>query len=310
MKAVVYHQYGQPDVLRIEEVAEPKPKRGHTRVRVHAAALNPKDILVRKGKMKWLVGRALPRTPGYDFAGVTLDDLPGLPAGSEVFGMIQSHKAGGCAQMVRVSGQELAIKPSALTMAEAASLPLAALTALQALRDELCVQPGERILLNGASGGVGTMAVQIANQLGAHTIAVCSSRNRELVTSLGANEVLDYTERDVLDVRDLDVFFDIFGNYPWPKPVKTLRGGGRFCSTVPSPGAITYGVLKRLKLHRAALVVVQSRSKDLRQLASWVDSGALRPVVDRVFEMEQTQQAHAYIETKRARGKVVLTIPQ
>ena len=111
--------------------------------------------------------------------------------------------------MIRVSGQELAIKSSALTMEEAASLPLAALTALQALRDELCVQPGERILLNGASGGVGTMAVQIANQLGAHTIAVCSSRNRELVTSLGANEVLDYTERDVLDVRDLDVFFDI-----------------------------------------------------------------------------------------------------
>ena len=106
-----------------------------------------------------------------------------------------------------------------------------------------------------------------------------------------------------------NVFFDIFGNYPWPKPIKTLRGGGRFCSTVPSPGAITYGVLNRLKLHRAALVVVQSRSKDLEQLARWVDSGQLQPVVDRVFKMAESQQAHAYIETKRARGKVVLTIP-
>ena len=137
MKAVVYDTYGSADVLHIKDIPAPTPQKGQTRVEVHAVALNPKDVLVRKGKMRWLVGGERQRTPGYDIAGVLLDDANGLPAGTEVFGMIQSNHGGGCAEIVSLPCDQVAAKPTSLSMVEAASLPLAGMTALQALRDEL-----------------------------------------------------------------------------------------------------------------------------------------------------------------------------
>lgn len=308
MKAVVYDRYGPADVLEVRDVPEPAPAPGAARVRVHAAGLNPKDVLIRKGRMRWLSRGGMPRIPGYDVAGELIDEAPGLPAGTRVFGMIQTQRGGACAEVALLRHDELAAAPEALDAVQAASLPLAALTALQALRDELEVQPGQRVLLNGASGGVGTLAVQVTRALGAVPIAVCSGRNAELVTELGAEQVVDYTQQDPAELRDLDAVFDIFGNLGWGRGQAMLRPRGRFCTTVPRVASVARGALRRLGLHRAALVVVKSRRADLEQLAAWVDAGTLRPVVDRVVSLEDSAEGHRHLETRRARGKVVVDI--
>lgn len=309
MRAVVYERFGPPNVLSIQELPEPPAALGRARVRVEATALNPKDVLLRKGKMRWLRRGKPPWVPGYDLAGVLLDDADGLTAGTPVFGMIDSHHGGACAEVVSMHPGELAASPTGLTSTQAAGLPLAGLTALQALRDELQVQPGQHVLINGASGGVGTLAVQVAKALGARVTAVCSGRNADHVRALGADEVLDYTLCDPSEERGLDAVFDVFGNLQWKRARPMLQRSGRSCTTIPRASAVFRGGLRRLGLHRAALVVVRSRRADLEQLARWVETGALRPVVDRTWPVEQVAAAHAYLETRRARGKVVLTWP-
>jgi len=159
MRAVVYDRFGPPDVLSVREIPDPPAQADRVRVQVHAAALNPKDVLVRKGKMRWILGGRLPRIPGYDIAGVLLDDAPGLPAGAAVYGMIQDHMGGACAEIASLPMDQIAQKPESLSMGEAASLPLAGLTALQGLRDELSLNAAETVLLNGAPGGVAKLAV-------------------------------------------------------------------------------------------------------------------------------------------------------
>lgn len=308
MKAVVYESYGGPDVLQVREVAEPQAAPGQARVRVHAAALNPKDVLVRMGKMWWLTRSSWPRTPGYDFAGVLLDAADGLEMGSEVYGMVQDHRGGTCAEMIAVPYDEIALKPPELTMAEAASLPLAGLTALQGLRDVLRVRPRERVLLNGASGGVGSLAVQIGQALGAHLTAVCSGRNSALVRELGASRVVDYATTALGDLGDFDAVFDIFGNFPWPRARRVLKPQGRYCTTVPTVGSVLRAVGHRLGVHRADLVVVRSRRADLDTLSGWVEGRMLQPVIDQVLPLRQSDRGHAHLETRRARGKVVISV--
>lgn len=308
VKAVVHDEYGPPKVLRIDEIAKPPKRHKRVRVKVHAAALNPKDSQVRRGTMWWLIQGHWPRVPGYDFAGELLDDVDGLKRGEPVYGMIQAHEGGALAEVVSVPPDQLAKKPEGFGMAEAAATPLAALTALQALRDELHLQPGQRVLLNGASGGVGTFAVQIAKVLGAKVTAVCSSDNTELVRGLGADEVVDYKTQDVSELRGFDAVFDIYGSLPWKLAKKTLVEGGRYCTTIPQVNTVVRGALRRLGLHRAALVVVQSRRSDLNLLREFADAGNLRAVVDQVYPMNQVQQAYEHLDTKHARGKVVLRI--
>jgi NADPH:quinone reductase-like Zn-dependent oxidoreductase len=308
MKASIYRHFGSVDVLEIDDVPEPVAPDGNVRVRVHAAALNPKDVLVRKGKMTWLTGKKMPRIPGYDFAGQLLDAADGIPAGAEVWGMINDHAAGACAEMIVVPPGELARKPESLSMEKAASIPLAAQTALQALRDELKVKSGDRVLMNGASGGVGTLAVQIGVAMGCEVVGVCSGRNRELVESLGASEVVDYTEQDPRELRGFDHIFDIFGNLSWKTAKPMLTSTGRYCSTVPKLPIVMRTALSKVGLHRASLVIVNSRRADLERLGSWVDAGQLRAVVDRVLPLEEAIEGHRYLETRRARGKVVLSL--
>ncbi|GAB4530246.1 MAG: NAD(P)-dependent alcohol dehydrogenase [Haliangiales bacterium] len=336
MRALCLHRYGGPEVLAVADLPDPLPGRGQVRVRVHAASVNPKDVLVRKGKFKLFTGERFPLVPGYDVAGVV--DHVGAGAfsfqrGEEVWGMIQRWAGGACAEYAIVPVDELDRKPAGLSMAQAASLPLVALTALQALRDVARIQPGERLLINGASGGVGTAAVQIASAaLGAHTTAICSQRNRALVASLGAHAVLPYDLEPLggraaqsrpaehrPGRRQFDVIFDVFGNLRFEDARAYLAAGGRYVTTVPSREALARDVLGRAvgaasRLmpgagpRRARLVVVKSRARDLAILRGWVERGLLRPVVDRAWPLAEARAAHEYLETKRARGKVVLAV--
>ncbi len=309
MKAAEYRRFGDPGVLQVVDVADPPTRPGHARVRVHAASVNPKDVLLRKGKFRWLFRSPLPRTPGYDVAGVLMDDAPGLAAGSEVFGMIQHHSGGASAQIASLAFDELAAKPRGLSMAEAAALPLVGLTALQALRDELVVKPNQRVLINGASGGLGTMAVQVAGALGAEVIGVCSGRNAGFVRELGASRVIDYTAESAADERGLDAIFDCFGSLPWSVGKACLKDSGRYCTAIPRPESAVRGVLRRLQLHRAAMVVVRSNTADLDALRKMVEDGSVRPVVEASFPLEEIAEAHRRIESRRTRGKLVVELP-
>ncbi len=323
MRAAVYHRFGPPDVLRVVDDAPPPPDRpGAARVRVRAAALNPKDVLLRKGKLRRMPGRRLrerwPRIPGVDFAGEVVAAPPGsdLTPGQAVYGMIQGWQEGACAAQAVVPADQLAPAPAGLSLVEAAALPLAALTALQALRDLIRLRPGERVAINGASGGVGSYAVQLAAAMGAEVVAVCSGRNVERVRDLGAAEVIDYTAADPLaPAAPYDAFFDVFGNRPYADARRALRPADRegapYVTTVPSPRALLDELRGRLPgplAGPARLVIVRSGRADLEELSRRVAAGTLRPVIDRVLPLDRIVEGHRHLETKRARGKVVVEI--
>jgi NADPH:quinone reductase-like Zn-dependent oxidoreductase len=312
MRAVYYERYGGPEVLQVGELPDPEPGRGEVVVRVAASALNPKDVLVRKGKFSIITRHAFPRIPGYDFAGVVERCGPGargVRVGDAVFGMVQAWRGGTAAELVRCPVSELAPAPTGLGMIEAAAVPLAGLTALQALRDLLRVGPGKTVCLNGASGGVGLFACQIARHLGAHVVAVASSRNAELVRHHGAAEVIAHDREDAVGGgRRYDAIFDIFGSLPYAKAAPALAERGRYATAIPSLRSVTRDLATRIFGRPARLVVVRSRRRDLEQLAAWIAAGHLRPVIDRTLPLAQAADAHRYLETKRARGKVVLRV--
>lgn len=199
--------------------------------------------------------------------------------------------------------------PASLDFHEAAALPLVGLTSLQALRDDAGLRAGQRVLIHGASGGVGTHAVQIAKALGAHVTASCSRANHALVRELGADAVHDYRERppSELDAR-FDVFFDVYGNQPFPKARRVLTPRGRHVATVPGPSTFGWAFATTLSRRRARVVLVRPRRADLDALSAMVARGQLRPVVDRRFPLDAIAEAETYLETKRARGKVVIDV--
>ncbi len=312
-RAVTYDTYGPPSVLRLTPFTLPPLAPDAVRVRVHAAALNPKDILVRKGKLRWMVGRSLPRRTGYDFAGVVHAlgrSARGVRVGQRVFGMLNDQTAGAVAEHVDASCTELMPIPDALPFAEAAAVPLAAQTALQALRDLAHLSPGQRVWIHGASGGVGTFAIQVAKILGAHVTTTSSEANRALCEQLGADETLDYrVDRPWERRADFDVIFDVFGNRRFDQCRGALRAPGAFVSTVPSLRIFGDTLRTLVTSPRARVVLARSRTEDLCWLAAHIERGTLTPRVDRSFALSEIAEAHAFIETKRARGKVVITIP-
>ena len=314
MHAWQYHRYGGPEVLSLGPWPTPPLGPGQVRVQVRAAALNPLDVQVRRGALRWIVAGGLPRVPGGDMAGEVLETGPGvrgLVPGDRVFGMTPNRRGAAMAEEVVIAAGAVAKLPPGLDFVAAAALPLAAQTALQGLRDLGRLRPGQRVLVNGASGGVGIHAVQIARAYGAEVLAVCSHRNVELLHSLGIETVIDYTQTDLLRLPagGLDQFFDAYGNYRWGRVRHLLRPGGRYVTTIPQPNRWRDQALSYLSRRPARVVVVRSRTRDLDTLSGLIAAGHLRPVVDRVYPWEEAVAAYRYLESHRARGKVVLRLP-
>jgi NADPH:quinone reductase-like Zn-dependent oxidoreductase len=312
MRAIVYERYGGPEVLEVRELPSPFPTRAEVLVAVEAAALNPKDSFIRKGKFRRITGSRFPRRLGFDVAGVVRavgEGVTRLEVGDEVFGMKNGWEGGTVAEEVCLLADELALKPKALTFEQAAAVPLAGLTALQALRDEAQLQPGQRVLINGGSGGVGVFAIQVARALGAHVVTTSSARNLELCRSLGAHEAWDYaTQPGLAPGAGFDVFFDVFGNRSFREVRPALAPRGTYVSTVPGAGMVLLHFLTRFSGRRARLVVVKSNGRDLEQLARWLEAGTVNAVVDRALPLAQAGAGQAHLETKRARGKVVVRV--
>ena len=313
MQAIAYHHYGSSQVLRAEQLAQPVPGTGQVLVRVRAAALNPVDCEIRRGSLRLLSGWRFPKVPGSDFAGEIVEvgaAVDHFEPGERVYGMSPPLRGGSYAEYLAIEPGKLARMPAALSFEAAAALPLVALTALQALRDLVRIKPGQRVFIHGGSGGVGTVAIQIAKYLDAQVMTTCSYRNLELVHALGADEVIDYTKTDVTNIEGgYDCYFDVYGNMPFHRVKHLLRPKGVHVSTIIDPGNFLMAFWTRLRPGRQArVVVVRSRSNDLELIRQLVENEQLSPVVDRTFPLEAAADAQAYLETRRASGKVVLQI--
>ena len=318
MKAIVYTTYGSPDVLELKEVEKPAPKDGEVLVKIHAAATNPLDwhkmradpFLVRLSD-----GLRKPKDPrlGADIAG-TVEALgrnaTDLQIGDAVFGEIG---AGGFAEYVCVPAKSVVPKPTNLSFAEAAAVPVAALTALQGLRDTGKLQTGQKVLVNGASGGVGTFAVQMAKAFGAEVSGVCSGRNVELVRSIGADHVIDYTQTDFTrSGQKYDLILDAVGNCSVAGYRRALTPQG----AVAVAGFTTIARMLQVALlgawgrQKIRLFLARPNQEDLQVLRDLLEAGKVVPVIDRTYPLAQTADAIRYLETGRARGKVVILMEE
>lgn len=316
MKAIIYRAYGQPSVLEwVDDWPEPAVGPGQVMVKVRAGGLNPKDVLLRKGFfrsfLRFLDREPLPRVSGLDMAGEVTevgDRVRGIRVGQRVFGMSNRFHGGVHAEYALLDEDEVAHCPEGVSLNEAAAIPLAALTALQALRDCAGARSGQHVLINGASGGVGHFAVQIAHNLGCRVTAVCSERNLKFVTDLGADDAVDYHQTPAPAIPGpFDVVFDAFGNYRAADFSESLARGGRYVSTVPSTRSLPAEGLARLGLQkRSRLVMVHSNRADLDVLREWVNEGKLRVHIDQVYPFYHAENAHRHIESRHTRGKVVM----
>ena len=328
MKAIVQYEYGSPDSLRLEEVDRPDAAPRHVLVRVRAASVNAADWHVMRGDPKLArlqLGLRRPKASirGRDFAGEVVEAGAGVThvqPGDEVYGET-GMTDGAFAEYVCAPAGQVAPKPAGLTFEQASALPLAGCTALQGLRDVASVQPGQRLLINGASGGVGTLAVQIGKALGANVTAVCSTRNVELVRSLGADAVVDYTTEDIASAgQRFDVVLDLVGNRSLRELRRVLTehgtlvlaGGGVFDggSLVGPMGLIIGGgLVGRVVRQRIQPFTATPTTERLTALGRLTESGQVRPVIDRTYSLAEVPTALRYLETEHARAKVVVTVP-
>ena len=314
MKALIYRKFGNPDVLEwVEKWPIPVVNSGSVLVRTIAGSVNPKDVLLRKGKFSRTLARdPLPRVTGHDAAGEVVkigQDVSNLVAGDIVFGMTNKFSGGIHSEFALLDANEVARVPSNISVAEASSIPLAAQTALQALRDHCKLVAGQKVLINGASGGVGHFAVQIARALGAEVHAVCGPDHLDFVTSLGADTVYDYTLMPAPAMTSsFDSIFDVFGKLARGDIAKQLGSKGIFVSTVPKPATLYGECLASMGINkRSRLVLVKSNTADLNQLCEWVEKSQLKPHVEKVYPVTDADEAHRHIEGRHTTGKIVLS---
>jgi len=320
MKAIVYTKYGSPDVLQLTEVAKPSPKDNEVLVKVHAASANPADWHLMRGEpflARFANGLLKPKNTrlGADVAGrveAVGSNVTQLQVGDLVFGELSLNALGCFAEYVCAPETLVAVKPAQLTCAQAAAVPLAAFTALQGLRDKGQLRPGQKVLINGASGGVGTFAVQIAKALGAAEVTgVCSTRNLDLVRSIGADQVIDYTQTDFTSTgQRYDLIFDAVGNRTVAdlKRALTPTGIGSVAGFTSLTRLFQHMLLGGKKI--GMMATATANQKDLLVLKELLEAGKIVPVIDRTYPLAQTAEAIRYLETGRARGKVIITVAE
>ena len=319
MKAIVYEKYGSPDVLELKEIEKPVPKEDELLVKVQAAAVNPLDWHYLRGKpffMRLMAGLLKPknRMLGVDLAGrveAVGKNVKAFQPGDEVFGSGQ----GSFAEFVCVTENNLVLKPANSSFAEAAAVPVAALTALQGLRDTGQIQRGQKVLINGASGGVGTFAVQLAKSFGAEVTAVCSTRNLDIARSIGADQVIDYTQEDFTQKGPrYDLIFAVNGYHPLSDYKRALNPGGTYVAAGGSMAQIFQAMLlgplisMRGNKKLGSMGVAKIIKKDLIFMHELLATGKVVPVIDRRYPLSETAEAVRYLEEGHAQGKVIITV--
>jgi NADPH:quinone reductase-like Zn-dependent oxidoreductase len=332
MKAFILERYGKQRALQLTKMPVPELRDDEVLVQVHAAGVNLIDAKIRSGEFKLILPYHLPLVMGHDVAGEVVKVGPRVrqfKCGDEVYARVDDFRIGTFAEFVPVKESSVALKPKALTMEEAASLPLVALTAWQALVEKAKVKKGQKVFIQAGSGGVGTFAIQLAKHLGATVATTTSTGNVALVKSLGADVVVDYKTQDFEDVlRDYDVVLNSQDAKTLAKSLRVLKAGGKLISLSGPPdpqfgkdisaswflrlvmrllSAGTRRAAKRLRVDYSFLFM-KANGNQLREIARLFDAGTIRPVIDRVFPFEATNEALAYVEAGRAKGKVVIKV--
>lgn len=315
MEACIYRKFGKENVLEwVDEWPKPECKPDSVIVEVAAGSINPKDALLRRGKFSRTAAREpLPRVTGLDASGIVVEvgeRVARIKVGDAVFGMTNKFSGGVLSTFCEFKETEVAKAPGSISLVDAASIPLAAQTALQALRDLCGVDHGKKILITGAGGGVGHFAVQIARHLGAEVHGICGTDNIKFVSSLGAHRVYDYKKNEPTAVDyQYDAVFDAAGRYKRADFSVQLGKSGVFVTTVPGGRSLFSELLARLSVStKNRLVMVRSSYKDLDQLAVWTDRGELVPHIEKVFEKNDIADAHTHIQTCHSRGKIVISM--
>ena len=324
MKAILHCEYGGPEVLKLEDVEKPTPTDNQILVRVRAASVNPLDLTIRgPWPLRPIFGMRKPKDTrlGVDYAGTVEavgKNVTQFKPGEEVFG----GKDGALAEYVcALADRSVVLKPANMTFEQAAAVPVAAITALQGLRDKGKIQAGQKVLVNGASGGVGTFAVQIAKSFGTEVTGVCSTRNVDLVRSIGADHVIDYTKEDFTKTdQRYDLIFDLVGNHSFSERRRVLNPNG-ICVMAGVGGAgwhdgmgmrlageLNAYVRSRFVSEKFVAYIAAFNKADMTILADLMQSGKVTPVIDRTYKLSELPAALAYLEQGHARGKVVITV--
>ncbi|MFD9288553.1 NADP-dependent oxidoreductase [Streptomyces sp. NPDC060030] len=333
MKAFTVEKYGDRAGMRAAEVPDPQVGADDVLVKIHAAGVNPLDLRIRNGDFRTLMPYRLPLVLGNDLAGEVLrvgTSVTRFAVGDEVYARPGKDRIGTFAELIAVHQDDLAPKPAALTMTEAASLPLVALTAWQALVERARVRPGQRVLIHAGAGGLGSIAVQLAKALGAHVATTASTGNVDLVKELGADVAVDHRTQDFTDLLDgYDVVLDSLGGDNLARSLRVLKPGGQVISVAGPPDPAFASEIGANPLLRLAMTALSFRTRrsakrrgvtysflfmkasgaQLRELTALIDAGKIRPVVDRVFPFDETLHAMEYVEKGRAKaGKVVVAM--
>lgn len=312
IKAIVFNAYGGNDVLELREVPKTAIKPDEVLIRVHAAGVNPVDWKVREGHAKILTGGRFPKILGIECSGEIVEVgifVKKFKAGDAVIANA-GMRLGAYAEYVAVRGKTVFPKPETMTFEEAASLPIAGLTALQALRDKGRIAPGKKALINGASGGVGTFAVQIAKILGAEVTAVCSAANAGMVKGLGADHVIDYRQQDFITIAErYDCVFDVVSSRSFGECKRALTERGVYVNTLPSPSVFWNIFVTSFRPgKKAATMMVAQRAADIAWMCGQIGMGRIKVIIDKVFPLDQVKDALAYSQTGKARGKIILKV--
>jgi NADPH:quinone reductase-like Zn-dependent oxidoreductase len=332
MKALIIDRYGKQDGVRIGEMPEPELRHDDVLVQVHAASINPVDFKIRDGQLKVVLPYRLPFILGNDLAGVVVrvgSSVRGFKPGDEVYARPEKERIGAFAEFIAISESAVAIKPTTLTMEEAASIPLVGLTAWQALIKKANLKSGQKVLIHAGSGGVGTFAIQLAKHLGATVATTTSTANVDWVKRLGADIVIDYKKDDFEAIlHDYHVVLVTLGGEALENSLRVLTPGGKIISIAGPPDPdfakeiglpwimrqairlFSYRIRRNAKRHHVSysFLFMSANGKQLREIAALIDSKTIRPVVDRVFPFESIKEALAYVETGRAKGKVVVKV--
>ncbi len=313
MRSVIFNKYGGPEVLEIVDVEIPELPEDKILVKVFASSVNPVDYKVRKGDLKFITGKKFPKYSGADFAGVieeTGDKVEGYQPGDKVYGFLSAMKGGGCSEYLIADPAGISLKPEKFTFEEAASIPLAALTALQSLNYLGNISEGAKALVNGATGGVGSFGVQIAKAMGAEVTGVCSKQNIDLCKKLGADNIIDYSSDELEKSGDkFDVFFDAAAKLSFSESKKFLSPRGIYITTIPGAGVMFRRILNIFPFTKKAKTIwVKPSGVDLTILTGFAMTGEFHPVVENIFSLDKISDAHELAESGKFRGKIVIKI--